>query len=319
MRVLIAAGCMVWIVLACGAQPPPAEVLQTQGPAKLRAGLSFENGRATLAFTDQITLIIEVDGDETLQVKSPKEWVAEPWRASRVGPVRETRGEGRLGWSRTIWVEPLAPGEHVLQLEPLQIRERGGDWRTIAWKPLTIRVSARLVDVDLAKLRDITSIEEVPGPADEARWTWIIAGTAAALVLAGVVGWLWRRRAAGSSRSAESLALRELERLEGLGLPERGKGERFGALLTALLRRYLERRFDVPARRQTTVEFLATIGQVPALKSEAAWMEDFLTRCDQIKFAPIETTQAECAALAMQVRDFLTRGGPATPVGLSGR
>jgi hypothetical protein len=65
----------------------------------------------------------------------------------------------------------------------------------------------------------------------------------------------------------------------------------------------VEKKHHVPARRQTTAEFLA--GLPPALAAQRGWLEAFLTRCDQIKFAPIEAHAGECEQLVAEVRNYL--------------
>ena len=75
----------------------------------------------------------------------------------------------------------------------------------------------------------------------------------------------------------------------------------------SLLRRYLEKRFQQPARRQTTREFIASLAEQPALAEERPWLEAFLTRCDILKFAPVDAAAEECKQLARDVREFLGR------------
>ena len=63
-----------------------------------------------------------------------------------------------------------------------------------------------------------------------------------------------RRHRPGALTSAQ-VACRELDRIASLGLPAAGQVERFHTLVSNVLRRYLEKRFGLPARRQTTPEF----------------------------------------------------------------
>jgi hypothetical protein len=299
---------LAWVAMLAGLTPA-APVVQQQGPAALRTEARLDDGVLALAFTDQLPLLVEVIGDAGLEVRPPQKWVGEPWKLDRLqAPQRERMGDGRVRWSQPLWLEPLAPGEVKLQLEPLSYRQRGGSWQTVAWQPLTVRVQARLTDPDINSARDIVPIEEVPAPAGRQRWQALGAAVLAALALLVLIAWRFRRRAPAmsGSRSLQHAALRDLDRLIALRLPERGKGERFGTLLAGLLRRYLERKHGLPARRQTTAEFLAALEQVEHLEKHKAWLEQFLGRCDQIKFAPVNTTQAECDELSQQLRAFLT-------------
>src|SRR5262249_18340770 len=59
-------------------------------------------------------------------------------------------------------------------------------------------------------------------------------------------------------------------------------------LLADAVRAYLGERFGVPVARQTTEQFLASLGQEPPLSPEqAALLAEFFTRCDLARFAPV--------------------------------
>jgi hypothetical protein len=45
------------------------------------------------------------------------------------------------------------------------------------------------------------------------------------------------------------------------------------------MRRYLERKYGVPARRQTTREFLTAVALVEGLQGRGPWFEQFFGRC----------------------------------------
>jgi hypothetical protein len=292
-----------------GEQPRSTHVLQAHGPAALSTTSPVSGGRMTVAFTDEIGLTVQVAGPSSLQVKPPQIWAADPWHVSRVDPPQVEQTGDTVRWSQRFWLEPLTPGETMLELAPLQYREKNGPWQRVAWQPITVVVSARLKQPEAASARDITSIEELPGLAGRESAWWIAAAGAGA-ALAGVIAWRWlRKRGAAPARSPEAWALIELDRLAALRLGERGKSERLATLLAGLVRRYLEKKFRVPARRQTTAEFLAALPS--GLAEQRPWLEAFLTRCDQIKFAPIEVHEEECCRLVAEVRQHFTASGAA--------
>jgi hypothetical protein len=300
-----------WVVLFAAMMPVAgrsAPVVQQRGPAALRTEAPVDQGVLALSFTDQLALVVEVIGEAGLEVRAPQKWVGELWRLGRAQPPeRENLPGGRVRWLQALWLEPVVPGELVLQLESISYRDRGRAWQTVAWQPLTVRVQARLKDPDLKSARDIAPIEELPGLSRTSRWRWLVLGGLAAGVLVALLAWrLWPRSPASSgSGSLEARSLRDLDRLLALGLPQRGKAERFGTLLAGLMRRYLERKHGVPARRQTTREFLAALALLERLDGQRPWLEQFFGRCDQIKFAPVQVSLAECERLAGEVRDFL--------------
>ncbi|GEM_PF-4769328 len=305
---------------ACADEPA---LLQRVGPAALRTMSAIENDPIVLAFTDVLALVVEVEGDAGLEVRPPDPWIKGPWQARPADASQRKEIGQKVVWRQTLNLEPLQPGELSMVVEPLRYRNVNGDWQTVTWKPIPVRVTSRLTQPDVKSARDITAIEELPAqPAPESHTGLIVTGFIGAAVLAMVlVAWLRRRQTVRARRTPEAWALYELQRLQALHLPEHGKHERFGTLLTGLARRYLERRFEFPARRQTTGEFLAALAGHEDLASHRAFLESFLRRCDLIKFAPVTSSADECRALAEQVRQFISQQqqqpAPSGPAGAS--
>ena len=67
---------------------------------------------------------------------------------------------------------------------------------------------------------------------------------------------------------ADLEALEALNHLEEKHLPEAGKGQDFFFQLSAILRRYLERRFGVRAAEQTSEEFLIQLADSDYLNED---------------------------------------------------
>jgi len=267
-----------------------------------------------LALTDLVTIQVEVDGDATLDVQEPKTWIKGPWLVlPDRAPERRELGT-KVIWKQTLHVEPVQPGDASLLVEPLRYRIRAGEWQTAAWQPIAARVTSKLTQADLNSARDITSIEELPAPPPrESQSLWIVGGIAGAVAI-GVIAALWLRRS-GTARvrqSPEEWTLYELQRLQALQLPTQGKHERFGTLLAGLVRRYLEKRFGLPARRQTTAEFLATLERRAILAEQRDLLGAFLRRCDLLKFAPVASSVDECRSLAEQAGQFISQQQPST-------
>jgi hypothetical protein len=70
------------------------------------------------------------------------------------------------------------------------------------------------------------------------------------------------------------------------------------SLVSDVVRTYLEERFDLHAPERTTEEFLEEMRTTSVLHPDhKALLEDFLSRCDLVKFARFEPTQDELKAL----------------------
>jgi hypothetical protein len=72
----------------------------------------------------------------------------------------------------------------------------------------------------------------------------------------------------------------------------------FCSLVSDVIRVYLEERFNLHAPDRTTEEFLAELRQGTQLNQEhKALLENFLTKCDLVKFARDEPTEPELRGL----------------------
>jgi hypothetical protein len=258
-----------------------------------------------------VPFTLTVDSAAPLKVKLPKTWTtSDAWHVFPKGPAAESGlDKNRTRWTQAFFLEPLVAGVHELQLEPLQIKEAAGPWQTLSWKPVQLTVRPPQSEGDVSQLRDITSIEELPPTRSWTEsWPWFV-GAGGLLVLAGLAAWVWRRtRTYRAGLSAEDWARQEVDRLVALDLPGRGAARRFHTLLSNVLRRYLERRFFVPARRQTTPEFLRTASQDGMFTPEQQqFLRDVLERFDLAKFAAAEPSAAECQTLADRTRGFISQ------------
>ena len=117
-------------------------------------------------------------------------------------------------------------------------------------------------------------------------------------LLLAVLLWLWWRARTRNRPviegpppiSAWEEARRALDACRAL-IPEADPGP-FTVAVSGTLRRYLERRLEIPVQVMTTEEFLPLAAAHPNLKgSSAEYLRRFLERCDEVKFAlqPMET------------------------------
>lgn len=293
--------------LACAAGPVGAlHKEQIRGAARLDIAADTPND--ALALADTLALTLTVEGDAGLEVDvprdppSPTQWTL--LRRSR--STIETLDGGRRRWRQTLVLAPLAAGKLTLVPPPLRYRDSTSDWQSAAWQSLEIVVTTEIKQVDAARLRDVTGIEEVPPSpeSDSFSWTWIIGTVVLAALLAVIVVSLRRRR--GAARVPAQEALRELSRLDARRLPEQGRGQAYVTLLSLVLRRYLERQFQLPARRKTTAEFAQTLADCPHFSPELrAVLMDFLRQSDLVKFASVSPSATDCTTLAAQVRRII--------------
>jgi len=81
-------------------------------------------------------------------------------------------------------------------------------------------------------------------------------------------------------------ALRRMEKLESRHLPQAGQFKEFYTDLSAIIRQYMEGRFNINAPEMTTEEFLSSLKHAVELNAEhQRLLQDFLNSSDMVKFA----------------------------------
>ncbi len=303
----------------------PRSVLQRQGPVSLSTTAAVANGMVELRLSELLLLTVRLEGQAPVAVAEPLRIVPHPAWQSR--PVAKSVVPGpdpeRGGWQQTLVLEPLLPGAQDLQLEPLRWRQGQGPWQTVTWQPLAVKVSTEVGQPDVKELRDITAIEGLAEPASG--WAGWWSGALALLGCSGLLAWAWwsgRRRRRQAPRAGAAWTLRRLDKLLARDLPAAGQGRRFHALLSKLVRGYLEKHWQLPARRRPTAETLPAAAAVLSATQQAP-LAEILDRCARAQFAPQTPSPEECRQVAELARVFLAgeKGagnllGPA-PSGLS--
>jgi Domain of unknown function (DUF4381) len=304
-------------VLALPAPARAADYTQKQGPAEVRIQAEVDKeGRVHVRLSGAV-LTVSVQGKAPLKVKWDEAVTkSEDWTVTKLGPVKENKEH--TSWEQRFRLEPPAKTGDIapLQLLPLSYSEGKQPEKKVDWKPIRVWVPKP----SLAQMRPNTPPEEVP-PASS--WYQPLAWIGIGLVLAalGLVVWeLVRRRFRRAvPLTPDAWALRELDTLAALDLPQGGEVERFTTLLSDVARRYLELRFRLPATRQTTVEFLETMQKSPHLTvSQQVLLREFLHLCDLAKFARAELSVDNCRNLTAEARSFVQQSAvPATPAGVT--
>src|SRR5436305_7976809 len=141
---------------------------------------------------------------------------------------------------------------------------------------------------------------------------WLIfAGTFFGLAIIGFIVWLiaQRRKRPQPPQLPRHRALEALERMrdeiDGLNPYQ------FSIRVSDILRRYVTEQHGLPVTRQTSVEFLNALrGSSPFSDDEKSLLEDFLNRCDLIKFARYEATLSDSELLLEEAIRFVKGGQP---------
>jgi hypothetical protein len=154
-----------------------------------------------------------------------------------------------------------------------------------------------------AELRGIKG--PVPIPSSYAWAGWLLAAIAGAIL----AWYLWKR-----------LRLKKPAAKPGIVIPPHRRAKdrlrnaselmsdpyAFCSLVSNVLRAYIEERFELRAPERTTEEFLEELRATTAFHVEhKRLLEDFLTRCDLVKFARHEPSHPELQALLDSALRFI--------------
>lgn len=144
--------------------------------------------------------------------------------------------------------------------------------------------------------------------------TWVVfAATFLGLTILGLLGW-WIARRQKSTLPPQLPRDRALEALKRIASDmETMDPYQFSIRVSDILRRYVTEQYALPVTRQTSVEFLnALTKQSPFTDDDKFLLEDFLSRCDMIKFARYNATVADSRSLLGEATRFV-KGGQLAP------
>jgi hypothetical protein len=151
-------------------------------------------------------------------------------------------------------------------------------------------------------IRDIRGPKPVPSP-----WTaWLLAGGAVVLVLLAYALWRWfKRRRKAPQKTDFELALDRLQAARTLMQP--GRARDFSIEVSAIVREYIERRFQVMAAHRTTHEFLhdSLLSAAPALAAHRELLGEFLASCDLAKFGGWNLDIGQMTVMLESARRFI--------------
>lgn len=162
----------------------------------------------------------------------------------------------------------------------------------------------------LESLRDIKAPVEIPG---EWTWLWWTLGVLAAAVLLSALGvWLYRSRQKALYVSPIPAHVRALRRLAEALAFLIGDARAFCVEVSLTVRVYLEEQFKLKAPERTTEEFLHELQSSSLLnETQKKSLAHFLSRCDLVKFARYEPTEAELRDLHDSAVKFIEDTIPA--------
>lgn len=137
--------------------------------------------------------------------------------------------------------------------------------------------------------------------------TWaIFVASFVGLCSIGLIVWMFKRRKkpAVPPKTPREVALEELDLIA--NEIETMNPYQFSIRVSDILRRYVTHQYGLPLTRQTSIEFLTALAKAKSFSAnEKFLLEDFLNRCDLIKFARYDATSADSRRLLEEATNFV--------------
>ncbi len=143
------------------------------------------------------------------------------------------------------------------------------------------------------ELRPAKPLEQIPSD-----WPWIAIGLLVILIVVAMAWWWSKKRKTLVKAVIVIPPHRKAKDRLHQALALISDPYAFCSLLSEVLRVYLEERFSLHAPDRTTEEFLYELRATELLNHhQKGFLEDFLQRCDLVKFAKHEPTEPELRKL----------------------
>lgn len=238
----------------------------------------------------------------TLRIESPRDLeLLVPLLVDRVGefvitdfgeiPHPSDPAADKLIIERWYTLVSYKTGDLLIPGVAMQYHDSNGELGTDYFPDAPITV-ASLLDSDSAAT-DPPALRDIKGPmAVPARrlWFWVALCVCALLLLGATALWWWssHRRASTDKPPppAHVTALAQLAELRRQRLLEDNRMEEYYVCLSAVVREYIEARFDLRAPEMTSDEFLLVAQRDSRLSvADRGSLQSFLNEADMVKFA----------------------------------
>jgi hypothetical protein len=278
-------------------EPTSDAIAKTAENGPVKATVTVWPPKPTLG--ESIYLRLSIDAPANVSVDAPFQEAGDQrlGRFKVVGFVRDTqrKADGSQHHEQTYTLEAPSSGKHRVPPLRLEMVDSRSDAGNQAGKPQEILTDEVPLEVAPVKTEDVNAkLRDAAGTLDPTvggtPWMLIGALVGGALVLATGAFFLLRalaaRRRIAVKKSAYEEAVAKLRALEVRGAPPAEQADAWFVELSAIVRSYLEHRYDIRAPELTTEEFLQVASRAPELTSaHRTQLSQFLERCDRVKFA----------------------------------
>jgi len=184
---------------------------------------------------------------------------------------------------------------------------------TLHSKPLYLEVKT-IPDTSKTKLMDIKKPFDAPLSFKEIA-PYLLYGVLGILIILLIIYLIRKKKKkepvfkpAKPSEPAHILAIRELEQLKNKKLWQKGETKAYHSELTEIIRKYIERRFQVPAMEQTSDEILEVFDKNKYIDEDSRKeLEEMFRTADLVKFAKASPLPDENENCYQRAYNFVRR------------
>lgn len=300
--------------------PGAVEKATERGPVKARVRVE----PATPVIGDTITLTVEVTAADGIELSMPEFGQSlDRFSVREFVPKESVDASGNTVATQRYVLEPPLSGPQSIPPLLIEFVDRRPGQRPApegesSYELVTERLPFEVTSVvpagasnELKPLRARLEPLREPGST----WPWVLGALLAAAIAVPLAYRRWAAaRAQVRRRSAWEVARARLDALSSAARPAtEDEIDSFFVELSALIRRYLEDRFELRAPELTTEEFLQVASQTPDLdETHQVFLRSFLARADMVKFARFVPTAEEIDAALAAASRFLDETHQAT-------
>lgn len=248
--------------------------------------------RSTVTIGDPIRYTLTIEADSKVRVLPPE--LGANLGAFEIRDYNRHQSRTRKGQRWTVEFVIAAYDTGKFTIPPVSVSyEANGKVGSVATQPVDIMVESVKPSQE-ADIKDVKPPAFVQLTAWDFRWL-ILSAVGLVLVLIGLWLLVRRRRRVPLEEAVpvepyvapHEQALAALDELERAGLLEAGQVKEFYSRLSEILRRYLERQFEIPALESTTREVVEQLPKADLDAGEAQGVEALLSLSDLVKFAKL--------------------------------
>lgn len=285
----------------------PAFVVNAQDDITVKARLINKK----IVVGDKIRFELLLEAPKEYQI-ALEDWVEENFKGLAVKDFGQEK-KLLLRSAQHLWwfvFDTYVSGEY--QLSGLSVRykkRQEQDWKIQAIDPLTFNVESLLKDEDM-------DIKDIYGPVANNRVLfWLVLITSLSLFFSLLAWFMYREvnraKVVEFFISPSEEAFKALDKLSQMELSDSQKIKAFFSDLSFIVRRYIERQFEVRAPEMTTEEFLSYAREGTFIGADVKKsLVQFFSLADMVKFAKYETDKEEAFRSLAAVKEFVEKTIP---------